>query len=137
MLDVISKDLCRELANRALSFGAHVVVVKAGYKGLFVRTAKADQLDRLARKGLLLSNWADRDVWVPAFRAEPAKIKNACGAGDAAVAAFLTATIRGETVERAALYAALAGRDNLYGSDAVSGLRDRESMTADLARATS
>jgi|688.fasta_scaffold1099457_1 sugar/nucleoside kinase (ribokinase family) len=62
------------------------------------------------------------------------RFKNACGAGDCAVAGFLTALLKGESIEVAADYAMAAGRDNLYGVDALSGLTAWDTMTACIAR---
>jgi sugar/nucleoside kinase (ribokinase family) len=68
-------------------------------------------------------------LWIKAFPTDPRRIKNACGAGDCAVAGFLTALLKGVEIEEAAQYAMLAGRDNLYGLDAFSGLSDWGAMT--------
>jgi hypothetical protein len=42
--------------------------------------------------------------------------------------------LKGETIAVAAEYAMAAGRDNLYGVDALAGLSDWETMTAGIAR---
>jgi sugar/nucleoside kinase (ribokinase family) len=60
-------------------------------------------------------------------------MRNACGAGDAAAAGFLSAILSGETLERAGRLAMIAGRDSLYGDDALRGLRDWAAMRRDLA----
>jgi len=61
---------------------------------------------------------------------DASRFRNASGAGDCAAAGLLSAMLRGITIERAALYAMCAGRDNLYGADANSGLSDWRTMTA-------
>jgi sugar/nucleoside kinase (ribokinase family) len=63
---------------------------------------------------------------------DDARVQNACGAGDAAVAGFLSALLEGETLERAGRLAATAGRDSLYGTDTLGGLRDWTTMVATL-----
>lgn len=124
---VIPRALYPRLAEEALALGAAVVLVKAGHRGGYLRTAA---VDRLAGLGLPEESWAGRELWLQPFAADPARTHNASGAGDAAVAGFLSALLGGETAERAGRYAMLAGRDNLYGPDALSGLRSWEEMSA-------
>lgn len=134
LLDLISQELCQELAGQALELGTTIALLKAGHKGLGVRTTSCEKFEASKALAAMLdpTKWSNRDVWVPAFPVERKRVKNACGAGDAAVAAFLTALLRAESIERAACFAAVAGRDNLYGADALSGLRDWESMEREI-----
>jgi sugar/nucleoside kinase (ribokinase family) len=60
-------------------------------------------------------------------------VRNACGAGDAAAAGFLAAMLSGETIERAGRLAMIAGRDSLYGDDALRGLRGWPAMKREIA----
>jgi hypothetical protein len=46
------------------------------------------------------------------------------------VAGFLSALLNGVDVKEAGTYAMMAGRDNLYGQDALSGLREWTQMTS-------
>jgi len=80
--------------------------------------------------GLAAQAWSHQRLWLPAFPADPARVCNACGAGDAAVAGFLAAILRGETAATAGRLAMLAGRDSLYGVDTTSGLRPWGEMLA-------
>jgi len=129
-VEVIPRSVYAELADAALTLGTRVVLVKAGHRGGYLRTGAVDSLRAL---GLPTDNWANRDLWLSPFPADPALTRNASGAGDAAVAGFLAALLSGETIERAGKYAMIAGRDNLYGPDALTGLTDWEGMTAAIA----
>jgi sugar/nucleoside kinase (ribokinase family) len=126
IIKAVPEDLYRTLSKKLVNMGPQVVVLKAGHKGIYIRTGKIKPVTGLK---LASENWSDREVWIPCFRAKTSKIKNASGAGDTAIGAFLTAVLKGTTIEMAGRYAALAGRDNLYGSDALSGLTDWEKMT--------
>jgi sugar/nucleoside kinase (ribokinase family) len=127
MVGVIPDRAYRELAEAALDLGARIVMIKAGHRGLYLRTRRVPG-SVCAPLGLSAAGWSNRALWVPAFPVESSRFRNACGAGDAAVAAFLCALLDGESMERAGRLAAMAGRDNLYGSDALSGLSDWKAM---------
>jgi sugar/nucleoside kinase (ribokinase family) len=135
MVDAIPEDVGAALARQAVDRGATVVMIKAGHRG--IRLATGDP-GRLAASSLRLpiESWRNRDLWIPVFKADTRRVKNACGAGDAAVAGFLAAMLEGETIENAGKHAALAGRDNLYGADAISGLQTWEAMNSELQEKT-
>jgi sugar/nucleoside kinase (ribokinase family) len=110
-----------ELAELLLQMGTGVVVLKAGYKGLYVRTAGSDRLAELGRvKPNDMGNWSDRELWEPGFR--PRQIASATGAGDVAVAGFLAAFLRAHTLEMTLSYACALGTKNLEAMDATSSI---------------
>ena len=129
MVDVIPQELYEQLAARILALGVKVVMIKAGHRGAYIRTGDVAKLNAATTLKLPASNWSQRQVWIASFPTDPRRIQNACGAGDCAVAGFLTALLKGAEIEKAAQYAMLAGRDNLYGLDAFSGLSDWKEMT--------
>jgi sugar/nucleoside kinase (ribokinase family) len=126
--ELVPEGLCADLAGHALSLGAAIVLVKAGARGGYLGTT--GDAERLAATGLSLASadWTDRRFWLPAVTADPARVCNTCGAGDAAVAGFLTAILRGENAATAGRVAMLAGRDSLYGVDTTAGLVTWEQM---------
>lgn len=128
-VDAIPPDQCVRLAEAALDLGARVVLVKAGHRGGYLRTGDCAGLGAL---GEAAGAWSDRALWLAADPVDAARVCNACGAGDAAVAGFLAALLRGEGPERAGRLAMLAGRDSLYGADTLAGLRPWEDMARDL-----
>ena len=133
-IDAVPMETFRELGKTLTEMGVKAALIKAGHRGGFIRTADVAQLNAQTALALPEENWRDRELWVPAFRADPAKVKTTTGAGDAAVAGFLCAILRGQTVERAGKYAMLAGRDSLYGTDTTSGLTRWGRMTRTLNR---
>lgn len=129
IIQMIPATTFERLAAVALEMGAKVVMIKAGSRGAFIRTGETSELRHAFGPGFPVENWNRRSLWVDPFPVSARRFRNASGAGDCAVAGFLSAMIEGATVERALHYAMLAGRDNLYGVDAISGLRDWDTMT--------
>jgi sugar/nucleoside kinase (ribokinase family) len=116
------------LSDELLSWGVGAVVLKAGHHGVYARTAGRERLADFGRaRASDPDSWADREVWQPAFPVD--EVVSATGAGDCAIAGFLAAFLRGETVERAVRYAAAAGAQNVMAHDAISGLRSYEGLT--------
>ena len=129
IMDAVSPDLVARLGNRILAMGVKILMIKAGDRGAYLRTGDIGKLTVAKSFNLPAENWNDRDLWIPAFRADPRRVRNACGAGDCAVAGFLAAMLEGADIEKTGRYAMLAGRDNLYGIDSTGGLSDWKRMT--------
>lgn len=132
MVDLIPQEAYERLADKILELGVRVLMVKAGHRGAYLQTGDVSKLNPSLR--LPTDNWSHRKLWAAPFPANPRRIRNACGAGDCAVAGFLSAILNGAEIGKAAGYAMLAGRDNLYGIDAFAGLADWKKMTALIAR---
>jgi sugar/nucleoside kinase (ribokinase family) len=129
MVDAVPRSLYKTLADRVLAMGVKVLMIKAGHRGAYIKTGDVQSLNASTPVRLSADNWNNRDMWVPTFPVVAGRVKNACGAGDCAVAGFLAAILKGMNIESAAMYAMLAGRDNLYGVDAISGLSNWKAMT--------
>jgi sugar/nucleoside kinase (ribokinase family) len=122
MVDLVPDHLYQALASDATALGASIVLIKAGHRGGYCRTGSVAELLTNTRLSITAESFTDREVWLEGLPADPAKVKNACGAGDAAVAGFLSALLRGSTLGEAGRAAMLAGRNSLYGVDTTSGL---------------
>lgn len=110
-----------QLADTLLAMGANVVALKAGDRGIYLRTASADQLDRFGRATPANSlAWANRELWEPGFR--PHAVVTAVGAGDAAVAGFLAGLLRGRALHDCLRLAAALGAMSLEAPDALGGV---------------
>lgn len=121
------------MAERVLGLGVRILLVKAGHRGAYLRTGSLEGLaEAVSPLGIRDTRGCPQGEWIPAFPVEEKRFRNACGAGDCAIAGFLAALLNGECVREAATYAMLAGRDNLYGQDAVSGLRDWPRMVLEV-----
>jgi len=134
MVDEIPHTLFDQLADQIMDMGVKVLLIKAGHRGAYLRTGKIADLNSTTPLRLPTDNWCNRKLWIDPLPADPDRIKNACGAGDCAVAGFLTALLNGEEIEKSAMYAMHAGRDNLYSIDAISGLTGWKEMTESLER---
>ncbi|MDD5677230.1 MAG: PfkB family carbohydrate kinase [Kiritimatiellae bacterium] len=129
IIDAVAPDMVARMGNRILAMGVKVLMIKAGHRGAYLRTGNIGKLNSATPLNLPAENWTGRDLWIPAFPADPRRVRNACGAGDCAVAGFLTAMLEGADIAKAGRYAMLAGRDNLYGVDSLGGLSDWKCMT--------
>jgi sugar/nucleoside kinase (ribokinase family) len=134
LIDAITDDVIERLGETVLAAGVRVLLLKLGHRGAYVRTGIVAAAENTLFSRLPTSNWSHRTFWVDAAPADRWRVRNACGAGDCAVAGWLSAMLAGETIERAARCAMLAGRDNLYGVDAVAGLRGWKTMMGALQR---
>ncbi len=103
--------------------GARRGDLKAGHRGFYLHTGDRERFERAgaAFQGRTI-DWADRQLWNPAYRLE--RIASATGAGDASLAGFLAACVRGESPERCIAAAGSLGYQNLQAMDATSGIRD-------------
>lgn len=122
----------RPLADKALSLGAKVVVIKCGAKGLFGKTMSGTDFDRLCGKAAAkeidgFESWREAEQVQPAI--SPRVIRSATGAGDTCIAAFLTAMLRGYKFSRSLTIAAAAGASCLESWDALGGLKSFEELT--------
>jgi len=117
------------MAGELLSLGAGIVMLKAGPRGIYLRTGSAERLARFGRAmPVPPETWAELELWQPALRAD--RVASATGAGDCAVAGFLGACLRGEPVELALKVAAAAGRQNVMVHDGAGGILPYEQTLA-------
>jgi sugar/nucleoside kinase (ribokinase family) len=127
MIDALGVEEVRTLAQTALQMGARIVVLKLGERGVYLRTARA--LGDLGRGApAAVSSWQDRELWAPRF--VPDRLVGTTGAGDATIAGFLAALLRGTSPERALIIAAAVGACNVEAADALSGVRSWEETLA-------
>lgn len=123
MLGAVGTDEIRDLADRALEMGAKVVVLKMGERGIYMQTGSAIPI--MGRGSPADAElWQERELWVPCFI--PTQLVGTTGAGDATIAGFLAAMLRGASAERALTIAAAAGACNVEAADALSGVRSWE-----------
>jgi sugar/nucleoside kinase (ribokinase family) len=120
MLDALDVGQIRALGQAALDMGAKVVVLKLGQRGIYLRTA--DDVSEMGRGAPADSvAWQDRELWAPCF--VPDELVGTTGAGDATIAGFLAALLRGALPERVLTIAAAVGACNVEAADALSGVR--------------
>ncbi len=121
LLDQVTPSLLHGLSDELLEMGVPLVVIKLGARGLYLRTAGRKAIERLGRAAPDdPAAWAEKELWAPCFRVQ---VEGTTGAGDATVAGFLSALLRGLSPELAVEAAVAVGACNVEAADAVSGLR--------------
>lgn len=119
----------KPLAEAALQLGAKVALIKCGEPGLYYRTADAEKIAIMEEKlGFALRGWAGREGFETSYM--PEWVRSATGAGDACIAAFLTAMLDEYPFETCLQYAAAAGACCVTEYDSLSGLKSFAEMQA-------
>jgi len=122
----IEKDI-KPLAEKLISYGAKIVLIKCGVPGMYLATASEEKLEELSE--LLaggVKEWANLRVFEKSYK--PEKILSGTGAGDTSIAAFLHAVTSGYTHEECLQYATATGACCVAAYDALSGLKSFEEM---------
>lgn len=117
-LDHLPEDV-PALASKALALGARIVLIKCGTSGAYLRTA--EDLGGGGR-GMPenIAAWRGRELWTPAFR--PARVAGTTGSGDAAIAGFLAAFLRGLAPPDTLQASAAVGAFSVEAPDSLSGI---------------
>ncbi|MBL7735407.1 MAG: carbohydrate kinase family protein [Chitinophagaceae bacterium] len=132
IVDHTPPDLIKELGERLIAYGAHIVLIKAAHKGLFLWTGNVAAINSKQTVRLAEEEWNNRQLWCEAYPVIQEKIINASGAGDTSAAAFLTAILNEEPPDIAMKYAAIAGKNNLYCNNIFEDMPDWKMMTKEL-----
>ena len=109
------------LADRLLSFGCAVVVLKLGDEGLYLRTTDShDRISDIAdRLSLESGAWTDRRLTAPCF---DVRVAGTTGAGDVTIAGFLAGMLNGASAEAAMTAGLAAGAYSVEQPDATSAV---------------
>ncbi len=110
---------CEKLSGKLLDMGVKIAAIKWGINGLFLNTAGSDDFHAISDK-IDPALWADKQMLSPSFYSE--KIASATGAGDATIAGFLVAAVRGYNPWQTLAIANSMGMQNLSKFDALSGI---------------
>ena len=127
----ITPALLADLADQLLAWGVKIVLIKLGDQGVYLRTAGRAALAALGRGGPAdPAAWADRELRAPCFQVQ---VAGTTGAGDATIAGFLAALLRGMGPEDALTAAVAVGACNVEAADALSGIRTWDETWARIA----
>lgn len=132
IIDSIPKEIIHSIGRELINLGVSIVLIKSGKSGAYLFTGNVSSLNDVPGMTIFEDSWNHLEIRSPAFRIDAARVKNASGAGDVAVAGFLAAILKGNDPEIALKYSMCAGRNNLYGMNATVGLSDWETMTKEL-----
>ena len=128
ILDYVTPELLSDIATQLQGLGAKIILLKASYRGLYLRTADEVALSEMGRaQPTDLAVWANRELWAPIFETT---VVGTTGAGDAAIAGLLAALLRGLSPVEALTMANAVGACNVEAPDAVSGVRSWEETMA-------
>ncbi len=127
--DIVPVELVREVGKVIISLGVKILLIKMGHRGAYLVTGNVSSLNKEAGVVLDKERWNNREILCNAYRVDSSRPVNATGAGDTAVAAFLTAVLNGVTPEMAIRYAAMAGRESLYCESIFEEIDNWEQLT--------
>lgn len=133
LIDIVTEELIRETGRKIIGCGVKILIIKMGKRGVYLLTGNGSSVVKSSR---LPNNWDNREIICNAYVADTDRIEHASGAGDTAVAAFLSAILDGESPERAVKYAAAAGRDKLYCDDIYKDMPDWKGLSEELSSET-
>jgi sugar/nucleoside kinase (ribokinase family) len=120
-LDHISPEVIAELGQTLLDMGTKIVAIKAGDRGLYLRTANGTALAKMGRCWVSeMPAWSERELWSPCFEAT---VAGTTGAGDATIAGFLMGLLQGMDPIETLAAACAVGACSVEAVDALSGIR--------------
>ncbi len=124
IIPLLTPSLLSDIAAELLDMGAKIVVLKLGARGLYLRTSDVSVLGGLGRaRPNDLTLWSRREAWAPCFQVE---VIGTTGSGDATIAGFLAAFLRGLDPASTLTMAVAVGACNVEAADAISGIRSWE-----------
>jgi sugar/nucleoside kinase (ribokinase family) len=128
VLALIGPALLYDVSGQLLDMGVKVAGLKLGDRGFYLRTGSRTALESMGRAGPAQpAQWATRELWSPCFRVN---VAGTVGSGDATIAGFLAALLRGFSPEAALTAGVAVGACNVEAADALSGLRSWEATMA-------
>jgi sugar/nucleoside kinase (ribokinase family) len=128
---LITPELLSGVSGELLALGVKAVGLKLGNRGLYLRTASAAAWQDAGRgRPADLAGWTDQELWAPCFQAQEV---GATGSGDATIAGFLAALLRGLSATEAVTMAVAVGACNMEAADALSGIRTWQQTQARIA----
>jgi sugar/nucleoside kinase (ribokinase family) len=131
LLRLATPELLHSLSTQLLDMGVKIVGLKLGERGIYLRTAHEAALAGMGRGAPAdPAAWADQTLWAPGFEVV---VAGTTGAGDSAIAGFISALLRGLGPRAALCASAAVGACNVEAADALSGLRPWEDTLARIA----
>jgi len=122
IMQVITKEYIKGLADTLIGWGAKVVMIKCGVHGIYLRTGSREQLGKVGHSLRdTLEKLDNIEYFQPSF--DPGKVVSGTGAGDASIAAFLYAVQCGFHWKRCVELAAASGASCVTAYDSLSGLK--------------
>jgi sugar/nucleoside kinase (ribokinase family) len=128
----VGPDLLSDLGRQLLDWGARIAAIKLGDRGLYLRTGDRNALAGLGRAlPAAPDEWAHCERWAPCFQVD---VAGTTGSGDATIAGFLSALLRGLSPAEAMTAAVAVGACNCEAADALGGIRPWDETLARVRR---
>ncbi|MEA3327357.1 MAG: carbohydrate kinase family protein [Chloroflexota bacterium] len=125
-LDGVTPELLQDLSDQVLGYGVKAVMIKLGHRGVYLRTGDAGVWERGGRALVGIGHdWHDRQLWAPSFSVTA---RGNTGAGDAAIAGFLSSLLRGTDPETALVMAAAVGACSVESLDVIGKISSWEAV---------
>ncbi len=116
-----------DIGSALLAMGTKIVLVKCGHRGSYIRTANKKVLADMNTNFFNISEWENKELWQPAFKISVRP--NATGSGDATIAGFLAAYIKGCSAEKSICYANATGACSVTAPGSLTGLISWDELT--------
>ncbi len=130
-LSLLTPELLSDLGQELLAKGVKIACIKLGDRGLYLRTADSATLADMGRLRLSdVTAWANLELWTACFQTT---VVGTAGSGDATIAGFLSALLRGLSPEAAVTAAVAVGACNVEAADTLSGVRAWDDTLARIA----
>lgn len=129
--DLVEPEYVHQIADILIQWGAGIVLLKCGTRGMFLQTNNGERLRDIARS-MGSSKAIDPNIKfnVPCFPAS--KVVSANGAGDVSIAGFLASILAGYPIKTCALISAAAGAKSVTTPDAYSSLPTLNNLIKEL-----
>ena len=129
IIDLITVEKVREIANMLVALGGKIILLKVGKKGLYLKTAGEDAIKQIPRAIDNPQKWANREIWFPPCAVPVISTK---GAGDTAIAGFLAGVLDGLNPEQSLAIATLTAGCCVRTLDSISGIPSLENLKAEM-----
>lgn len=124
------EDICN-IAEQMLCGGAKIVLIKCGSRGMYLRTAGKEKLEKMdLLSAEQLQKWSNRELWCSPFKVM--KVKSTTGAGDTALAGFLTGLLGSLGPEESLNLAAFTAARCVSSWDTTGNIEKAENMIREM-----
>lgn len=129
---IIDCALLHDLSNQILAMESAMALIKLGERGVYLRTTTDALRLKAAGKGMPANfeAWRGRELHAPSFRVW---VQGTTGAGDCAIAGFLSALSKDLSPEDSLIAASAVGACSVEQTDATSGVPHWDAVQARIA----
>lgn len=116
----IAEDI-EPLVDRVIAAGARNVLLKCGAPGVYYRTGNQDAFRKMEQRlGFSMQSWYQRQGFEKSY--QPRAVVSGTGAGDTTIAGFISALLKGYSLDQSLQAATATGASCVETYDALSGI---------------